>query len=67
MLLATALVCALLAGNAMLKSRSPNWIHILGFAAITTITMYVILDLEYPRRGLIQVDALDQMLKDAVK
>jgi hypothetical protein len=67
MLLATALVCALLAGNAMLKSRSPNWIDILGFAAITTITMYVILDLEYPRRGLIQVDALDQMLKDAVK
>jgi len=67
MLLVTALVCALLAGNAMLKSRSPNWIHILGFAAITTITMYVILDLEYPRRGLIQVDALDQMLKDAVK
>jgi hypothetical protein len=67
MLLVTALVCALLAGNAMLKSRSPNWIHILGFAAITTITMYVIADLEYPRRGLIQVDSLDQMLQEAVK
>jgi hypothetical protein len=67
MLVLTALVCALLAGNAMLKSRSPNWIHILGFAAITTITMYVIADLEYPRRGLIQVDDLDRMLVDAVK
>lgn len=67
MLILTALVCALLAGNAMLKSRSPNWIHILGFAAITTITMYVIADLEYPRRGLIQADALDQMLKEAIE
>lgn len=67
MLLLTALVCALLAGHAMLRSRSPNWIHILGFAAIATITMYVIADLEYPRRGVIQVDGLDQMLKDAVK
>lgn len=67
MLLVTALVCALLAGNAMLKSRKPNWIHVLGFAAITATTMYVIADLEYPRRGLIQVDSLDQMLKDALK
>ena len=67
MLLLTAMVCALLAGNAMLRSRSPNWIHIVGFALITTVTLYVIADLEYPRRGLIQVDALDQMLLDAVK
>lgn len=67
MLLITVLVGALLAGHAMLRSRSPNWIHILGFAAITTVTMYVIADLEYPRRGLIQVNDLDQMLKDAVK
>jgi hypothetical protein len=67
MLLLTALVCALLAGNAMLRSRSPNWLHVLGFAAITTVTLYVIADLEYPRRGLIQVDGLDQMLKDAVQ
>lgn len=67
MLLMTVLVCALLAGHAMLRSRSPNWIHVVGFAAITTITIYVIADLEYPRRGVIQVDGLDQMLKDAVK
>ncbi len=67
MLLLTALVCALLAGHAMLRSRSPNWIHILGFASITAVTLYVIADLEYPRRGLIQVDNLDQMLKDAIE
>lgn len=67
MLLLTALVCALLAGHAMLRSRSPNWIHIIGFAAITTVTMYVIADLEYPRRGVIQIQGLDQMLKDSVK
>jgi hypothetical protein len=67
MLLLTALVCALLAGNAMLRSRYPNWMHIIGFAAITTVTMYVIADLEFPRSGLIQVDALDHMLQEAVK
>ena len=63
----TAMVCALLAGLAMLRSRSPKWIHILGFAATVTITLYVIADLEYPRRGMIQADGLDNMLKEAVQ
>ena len=67
MLLVTALVCAVLAGHAMLRSRSPNWIHLIGFAAIMTVTMYVIADLEYPRRGLIQVGDLDGILQDAVQ
>jgi hypothetical protein len=31
-----------------------------GFAAIIAITIYVILDLEYPRAGLIRLDKFDQ-------
>jgi hypothetical protein len=29
-----------------------------------SVTLYVILDLEYPRLGLIRVDAADQFLRD---
>ena len=32
------------------------------FAAVLSLTVYVILDLEFPRLGLIRVDAADQVL-----
>lgn len=67
MLVITALVCALLGGHSMLRSRAPNWFHVIGFAAIVTLTLYVIADLEYPRLGQIQVGSMDRMLEDAVK
>jgi hypothetical protein len=34
------------------------------FAAVMAGTVYVILDLEYPRLGLIRVDSADQTLVD---
>jgi hypothetical protein len=64
MLAALAMAGSLLAGFAMAGARHRNWIHIVAFAAITTITIYVILDLEYPRLGLIRVDDFDQVLID---
>ncbi|WP_373505813.1 hypothetical protein [Aestuariivirga sp.] len=67
MLIGTALVCSLLAGLAMMRSRSPKWIHMVGFSAIMTVTMYVIADLEYPRIGVIQVSGFDYLLKEAVQ
>jgi hypothetical protein len=60
MLIVLALMSALLAGYSIAGSR--NIIHMLVFAAILAITVYVILDLEYPRLGLIQIDAADQVL-----
>jgi hypothetical protein len=33
-----------------------------GFALIMTVTLYVIVDLEYPRLGFIRVDAADHVL-----
>jgi hypothetical protein len=36
----------------------------IGFAAVMAITVYVILDIEYPRRGLIRVDRFDHALVD---
>lgn len=64
MLAVLALVAALLAGHAMAGAKSQSWIHTIGFAAIVALTFYVILDLEYPRLGLIRLDAADQILID---
>ncbi len=59
-----ALACSLLAGYGMAGRKTRSWIHMLSFAAILTSAVYVILDLEYPRLGLIRVSAVDQVLVD---
>ena len=64
MLAVLALATSLLAGFGMAGSKARSWIHIVSFSAIITITAFVIVDLEYPRLGLIRVDAADQMLID---
>jgi hypothetical protein len=62
MLFGLALASALLAGYGMASGKSRSWLHIFGFAAVIAVAIYVILDIEYPRLGLIQVDAFDQTL-----
>jgi hypothetical protein len=64
LLIGLGLICSLLAGYAMAGGRQRSWAHAIGFAAVFALTVYVILDLEYPRRGLIRVDDLDQVLID---
>jgi hypothetical protein len=65
MLCVLALASSLLAGYSMAGGRpSSCWMHMLAFAVIMAVTVYVILDLEYPRLGLIRVDAVDQVLGD---
>jgi hypothetical protein len=62
MLFLVALASALLAGYAMGGGKDRKWLHVIGFALVIGITVYVILDIEYPRFGLIRVDAFDQAL-----
>jgi hypothetical protein len=62
MLFAAALASALLAGHGMAAGPKRSWVHMIGFAAIAAMAVYVILDLEYPRFGLIRVDAFDSVL-----
>jgi len=64
MLLGLTLLAAVLAGFGMAGAQKRSWLHILGFAIIMASTVYLIVDLEYPRRGLIRVDASDQILVD---
>jgi hypothetical protein len=62
MLIALALASALLAGFGMAGSKSRSWLHIFGFAGVMAVAVYVIIDLEFPRLGLIRVDTFDQAL-----
>jgi hypothetical protein len=61
LLFVLGLGCSLFAGYGTVSSRR-RWLHILGFSVVTGITVYVILDIEYPRQGLIRADTYDQVL-----
>lgn len=65
MLVILGCACSLLAGYAM-ASMGPRQVtvHTITFAFILTSTVYVILDLDFPRFGLIQLDFADQALLD---
>ena len=62
MLLGLALASALLAGYQSAGQRGHDWVHSIGFSAIVAFTVYVILDVEYPRLGWVRIDAIDQVL-----
>jgi hypothetical protein len=62
LLFGLALMTSVLAGVGMAGSRHRSWVHMVGFAAALALAIYVILDLEYPRIGLIRVDAFDAVL-----
>lgn len=64
LLVVLCLACALFAGVGMADRRARSWIHIIGFAGILTMTVYVIIDLEYPRLGLIRIARFEQVLVD---
>jgi hypothetical protein len=49
------LICSLLAGHRMAIRGPRNWLHILGFTIITVVVVYTILEVEYPREGLIRI------------
>lgn len=62
MLFVLTLICSFLAGYDMGAEATRSWAHMLGFALILGMAVYVIVDLEYPRMGLIRLDAFDQLL-----
>jgi hypothetical protein len=64
LLFVLALVSSTLAGFGMAGRARRSWIHVLSFVLITVITVYVILDIEYPRMGLVRLDPYDQVMMD---
>jgi hypothetical protein len=53
---------ALIAGYATSSAKHRSLLHMLGYVAITAVTLYFIIDIEYPRFGLIRVDAFDRSM-----
>ena len=64
MLGALTFACALFAGYDMASRKHLNLLHSAAFAVVLAVTVYVIIDLEYPRIGLIQMSDSDQVLVD---
>jgi len=58
------LVSALFAGFGMAKAPRQSWLHLVAFSAVLALAIYLILDLEFPRLGLIRVTSADQALVD---
>ena len=63
-LVVMVLASSLLAGYNMSAAKVRNWTYRITFAVLVTLSLYLIFDLEFPRFGLIRVDAFDQILVD---
>jgi hypothetical protein len=59
-----ALGSSIVAGFGMGDAGKRPWLHTLVYAAALTITIYTIIDLEFPRVGIIRVDRYDRALLD---
>jgi hypothetical protein len=64
LLLIMALVSALTAGYAKAKRKRRSLLHDVLYAIAVAATVYVVLDIDNPRFGLIRLDATDKILRD---
>jgi hypothetical protein len=64
LLLAVGILSALLAGDDMGSQGTFNRLHVVVFAGVVSLTIWVIYDLEMPRYGLIRVDNFDKTMLD---
>jgi hypothetical protein len=64
-LIMLTLLCSMLVGYGLAGGKPFGLaLHMIGFAVMITVTIYVILDLDHPRAGLIRLDYVDQALTD---
>jgi hypothetical protein len=64
LLMVLGLLCSLLVGFRMSARLHRSWVHIVGFALVTSSVVYISLDIEYPRVGLIRFDEADHALTE---
>jgi len=57
-----ALLCACIVGLNLSSDGRPGWFHQTLYAVVMTATLYVIVDLEFPRIGYIRLDQIDSLL-----
>jgi hypothetical protein len=58
------LLCAAVAGFSMAKHARLNRLHVIGFSLMIAFIFFVIVDMEYPRAGLIRIVGMDQAMRD---
>jgi hypothetical protein len=56
-----SLLASMLVGYAMASAKHRNWLYMILFALLISLTLYVISDFEYPRHGIIQLDKADHI------
>jgi hypothetical protein len=59
-----ALMAAFLSGYGMAVDKARSLLHIVGFAAAVSITLFIIFNMEYPRLGIIRLDSADVVLSE---
>ena len=62
LLVLLSLAAAMLSGYAMSRQSSRSIVHMLLFSLVVAASVYVVLDLEYPRAGVINLRSMDQAL-----
>jgi hypothetical protein len=62
LLFVLGLLCSLLAGFRMASRFRRSWLHMVSFALVTSGVVYITMDIEYPRVGLIRLDRADEVL-----
>jgi hypothetical protein len=67
MLFLLCLVSALLAGYGVTRRSRSSWVYIGAFAVAMAITVYATLEIEFPRTGLVRIDASDQALTEVLE
>ena len=64
MLVLLVLAGTLLTGYEMGKGKSLNWFHASAFVLVITLAIYVILDYEFPRVGMIRIRGFDDVFTE---
>jgi len=67
MLLLLSLASALIAGYGVTSRSRGSWLYVVAFAASTAIAVYAILDIEFPRAGLVRLDASERPLTEVLE
>jgi len=67
MILVLAAVGAVFSGYGLGAAQQRSWVHRLAFPLAMAAALFVIIDMEYPRLGLIRMDAMDYLMADLRK
>lgn len=64
LLTVSAILSGLLVGYAMAKRRDRSSVHIAVYGIMLALTIYVVLDIDHPRFGVIRIDVAYQPLNE---